>query len=64
MTSAAAFKLALKQPELKKLFLGYAHELLVQVSQAAVCYHYHTVEQRLCTHLLTAQDCLGSNKSS
>jgi len=60
--SAAAFKLALKQPELKELFLRYAHQLLVQVSQAAVCYHYHTVEQRLCTHLLTVKDCLGSDK--
>jgi CRP-like cAMP-binding protein len=58
--SAAAFKLALKHPELQGLLLRYAHELLVQVSQAGVCYHYHTVEQRLCTHLLTAQDCLGS----
>jgi CRP-like cAMP-binding protein len=59
---AAAFKLALKQPELKELLLRYAHELLVQVSQAAVCYHDHTVEQRLCTHLLTVKDCLGSDK--
>ena len=59
---AAAFKLALKQPELKELLLRHAHELLVQVSQAAVCYHYHTVEQRFCTHLLTVQDCLGGDK--
>jgi CRP-like cAMP-binding protein len=58
--SAAAFKLALKQPELQELLLRYAHELLIRVSQAGVCYHYHTVEQRLCSHLLTAQDCLGS----
>ena len=60
--SAAAFKLALKQPELQELFLRFAHELLVRVSQAAVCYHYHTVEQRLCTHLLTVQDRLGEDR--
>ena len=58
--SAAAFKIALKQTELHELLLRYAHELLIRVSQAALCSQYHTVEQRLCTHLLTAQDRLGS----
>jgi CRP-like cAMP-binding protein len=34
----------------------YLHLLITQLSQAAVCHHFHTAEQRLCRFLLLAQD--------
>jgi CRP-like cAMP-binding protein len=41
--------------------LRYLHGLLSQMSQAALCYRFHTVHQRLCRWLLAADDRLGSD---
>lgn len=55
-------KAAVKQEQyLQKLLLRYTHSLLVQVSQAVICSHFHTLEQRLCRRLLTAQDCVNQD---
>jgi CRP-like cAMP-binding protein len=42
--------------EVHAVLLGYAGRVLNQVSQAALCRQSHTVLQRLCHWLLTAQD--------
>jgi CRP-like cAMP-binding protein len=39
---------------LERLLLAYAHTLLVQISQAAVCINSHTISQRLSGWLLDA----------
>jgi CRP-like cAMP-binding protein len=41
---------------LHSLLLRYIHSLLAQVSQSAVCNHFHNAEQRLCRWLLVMQD--------
>ena len=41
---------------LHKLVLHYAHVLIVQLSQSSACNRFHTIRQRLCRWLLTAQD--------
>lgn len=41
---------------LQDLLLKYAHALLTQVSQSAVCNRFHTIEERLCRWLLISQD--------
>jgi CRP-like cAMP-binding protein len=46
--------------EVHNALLGYAGRVLNQVSQAALCRQGHTVLQRLCRWLVTAQDHLGS----
>jgi CRP-like cAMP-binding protein len=46
--------------EVHAALLGYAGRVLNQVSQAALCRQGHTVLQRLCRWLLTAQDHLGT----
>lgn len=47
--------------KLHELTLKYAHGLLAQITQSAVCNHFHTVEERLCRWLLVASDRLKSN---
>jgi len=46
--------------EVHSALLAYAGRVLNQVSQAALCRQGHTVLQRLCRWLLTAQDHLGT----
>jgi CRP-like cAMP-binding protein len=46
--------------EVHTALLAYAGRVLNQVSQAALCRQGHTVLQRLCRWLLTAQDQLGT----
>ena len=46
--------------EVHSALLAYAGRVLNQVSQAALCRQGHTVLQRLCRWLLTAQDHLGA----
>jgi CRP-like cAMP-binding protein len=41
---------------LHKFVLHYAHTLIVQLSQSSACNAFHTIQQRLCRWLLTAQD--------
>lgn len=49
---------------LHDVLLRYTHTLLTQISQSAVCNHFHTVEQRLCRWLLVTQDRTHSNEFS
>lgn len=46
---------------LKEVVLRYAHALLTQVSQFAVCNHFHKVEKRLCLWLLITRDLIQSD---
>jgi CRP-like cAMP-binding protein len=46
---------------LQELLLKYAHALLAQVSQSAVCGRFHTVEARLGRWLLVTRDRVGSD---
>ena len=41
---------------LQAMLLRSIHSLLLQISQAALCSRFHTVEQRLCRWLLMAHD--------
>lgn len=41
--------------------LRYIYALLCQISQSALCHHFHTVEQRLARWLLMTRDRLQSN---
>jgi len=50
--------------QLHDVLLRYTHTLLAQISQSAVCNHFHTVEQRLCRWLLVTQDRTHSNEFS
>lgn len=49
---------------LQDVLLRYTYTLLTQVSQSAVCNHFHTVEQRLSRWLLVARDRVHSNEFS
>lgn len=46
---------------LRVVLLRYAHALLTQVSQFAVCNHFHKVEKRLCLWLLITRDLLQAD---
>lgn len=45
-----------KGDELPRLLQRYAHSLLTQVSQSAVCYRFHLIEARLARWLLMTRD--------
>jgi len=45
-----------------RLMLRYTQALITQMSQTAVCYRHHSVEQQLCRWLLLTLDRLPSNK--
>lgn len=47
---------------LQHLLLRYTHGLITQISQTAVCNGLHSVEQRLCRHLLMCHDRAGSSE--
>jgi CRP-like cAMP-binding protein len=47
--------------QLNVLLLRYVYALLCQISQSAVCHHFHIVEQRLARWLLMSRDRLQSN---
>jgi CRP-like cAMP-binding protein len=47
---------------LHDVLLRYTYTLLTQISQSAVCNHFHTVEQRLSRWLLVARDRTHSNE--
>jgi CRP-like cAMP-binding protein len=46
---------------LQGLLLRYLHALIMQITQSALCNHYHTIEERLCRWLLTSRDRARSN---
>lgn len=41
---------------LHKLLLRYTYTLIAQITQSALCNHFHSVEERLCRWLLTTRD--------
>jgi len=47
---------------LQDVLLRYTYTLLAQISQSAVCNHFHKVEQRLSRWLLVARDRVHSNE--
>jgi CRP-like cAMP-binding protein len=60
--SARAVRRAFDQsPVLRDLLLRYAHAVLMQVSQSAVCNRFHTTEQRLARWLMVTRDRTGSD---
>ena len=60
---AEALRRELKQQsQLSDLFRRYTHSLLAQVSQGAVCNHFHRVEERLARWLLMTQDRIRSDE--
>lgn len=40
---------------LQDILLRYTHAALTQISQAAICNHFHSVKERLCRWLLTSR---------
>ncbi len=60
MKTADFLKACTKSPELTKLLQHYAQILMTQISQSAVCYRYHKVEQRLARWLLISADYMQS----
>ena len=51
-----------QQTPLPDLLRRYTHSLLAQISQGAVCNHFHRVEQRLARWLLMTHDRLRSDE--
>jgi CRP-like cAMP-binding protein len=47
---------------LQRLLLRYTQALMTQMSQTAVCYRHHSVEQQLCRWLLLTLDRMPSNE--
>ena len=45
---------------LRRALLRYAHALMTQIGQVAVCNSVHSLEQRVCRWLLVCRDRLGS----
>lgn len=56
VAAAAARHLFRSDPEIQSLSLRYAHVLLLQVIQTALCNKHHTLEQQLCRWLLMYVD--------
>lgn len=50
-----------RNTRLQDLLLRYTHAVLAQVSQAAVCNRFHTIEARLARWLLVTRDRVGSD---
>ena len=50
-----------REAALQEVLLRYTHRLVGQISQSAVCHHFHTVSQRLCRWLLMAHDCIDTD---
>jgi len=47
---------------LQQLLLRFSHSLFTQVSQSAVCFRFHAIEQRLARWLLMTSDRVESNE--
>jgi CRP-like cAMP-binding protein len=47
---------------LPRLLQRFTHSLLMQVSQSAVCYRFHSIEARLARWLLMTSDRMGTNQ--
>ena len=51
-----------KSPKLTQMLQLYAQRLMKQISQSAVCYRFHTIEERLARWLLMCSDCMLSDE--
>ncbi len=47
---------------LPRVLMRYAHSMLFQISQSAVCYRFHMIEQRLARWLLMTGDRMETNE--
>jgi CRP-like cAMP-binding protein len=56
VSSTAFLKALERSPRLRQQVNAFAHFMLIELSQYAVCNRFHAVEQRLCRWLLSAQD--------
>lgn len=50
-----------RSSQLQELLLRYMHRLLTQITQAALCNRFHSVEERLCRWLLLSHDRAASD---
>jgi CRP-like cAMP-binding protein len=48
-----------RDASVQKAMLAYAHQLMQQMTDAAMCYRAHTARQRLCRWLLTVTESVG-----
>ena len=62
MKAAAFEKECGKGGTLNRVMLRFAHSMLVQISQSAVCYRFHPIEKRLARWLLMTGDRMESNE--
>ena len=61
--TADKFKAACEQrSSLRGLILGYTQARMTQITQAAICNHFHSIESRLCRWLLESLSCMKSNE--
>ena len=61
--NARALKQEFSQNKLlRDVLLRYLYTLMAQLSQSAVCNHFHTLEARLCRWLLITSDFVKSNE--
>lgn len=51
-----------KRGALSQILRRYTHSLLTQVSQSAVCYRFHPIEERLARWLLMTSDRMASDE--
>jgi CRP-like cAMP-binding protein len=61
LTTAAFLAECSLQGELPVLLRRFTQSLMSQISQSAVCFRFHSVEQRLARWLLMTSDRVGSN---
>src|SRR5580765_5269573 len=60
--ASQAIKEEFKRAPVLRLLLRYAHALITQMSQTAVCNRHHTIDQQLCRWLLLSLDRLRGNQ--
>lgn len=62
MKAAHFRKECARSDELPKVLRRFTHELLIQISQSAVCNRFHPVEERFARWLLMTADRMNSNE--
>jgi CRP-like cAMP-binding protein len=51
-----------RRASLRSLIRRYTHARMTQITQAAICNRFHTLEARLCRWLVQSQDCVKSDE--
>ena len=49
-------------PQLTTMLLHFTRSLMLQISQCAICFRFHKLEERLARWLLMSADCMVSNE--